>query len=153
MAAVQPSFSITDYPAEMVAAVEADAARDAERVGLFLRRLGLQHTPEKPLQLPAAFLLRLGDALRLLAWEAQGFFVHREAGLPEARQAIRDAFLSLNETGSDSTELGVAILRLSIERFAWNALPELGADVVLDDAQEDALLEALADFLWAQRPR
>ena len=153
MAAVQPSFSVHDFPAEMVAAVAVDAARDADRVGLFLDHLGLGATPEKPRLMPAGFLLHLGVALRLLAWEAQGFFFHREAGLPEARQVIRDAFQWLADPGADPTELCIAVLRLSLERFAWSGLPELGADVALDEAQEDALVEALADFLWARCSR
>jgi hypothetical protein len=103
--------------------------------------------------MPAGFLLHLAAALRLLSSEAQGFFPHREAGLPEARQAIRDAFLALTDPDADPTELCVAVLRLSVERFAWSGPPDLGADVALDEAPEDALLEALADFLWAHRPR
>ena len=67
-----------------MAAVAVDAARDADRVGYFLDQLGLGATPEKPLPMPAAFLLHLGAALRLLAWETQPFFFHRAAGLPEA---------------------------------------------------------------------
>jgi hypothetical protein len=151
MAAIQSSLSISDIPADMVAAVAANAARDADCVGLFLNRLGLGATPERPRPMPAAFLLHLGAALRLLTWEAQGFFFHRAAGLPEAPQPIRAAFESLAEPDADPTELCVAVLRLSVERFAWSGPPELGADVALDEAQEDALLEALADFLWARR--
>ncbi len=151
MADIRSSFSISDFPADMIAAVAANAARDADCVGLFLNRLGLGATPERPRPMPARFLLHLGAALRLLVWEAQGFFIHRAAGLPEARQAIRDAFQSLAEPDADPTELCVAVLRLSAERFAWSGPPELGADIALDEAQENALLEALADFLWARR--
>jgi len=151
MAAIQSSLSISDIPADMVAAVAANAARDADCVELFLNHLGLGATPERPRPMPPGFLLHLGAALRLLSWEAQGFFFHRAAGLPEARQAIRAAFESLAEPDADPTEFCVAVLRLSVERFAWSGPPELGADVALDEAQEDALLEALADFLWARR--
>lgn len=39
--------------------------------------------------------------------------------------------------------------------FAWSALEEVGADVVIDQTglHREALLEALADFLWTHRPR
>ncbi len=152
MAAIRSSFPINDFPADMVAAVAANAARDADYVGFFLSRLGLDATPERPRPLPARFLLHLGAALRLLIWEAQGFFVHRAAGLPEARQAIRDAFRSLADPGADPTELGVSILRLAVECFAWHGPRDLNAHIALDQlADEDAALDALAECLWASR--
>src|SRR5262245_10583053 len=89
-----------DFPGEMVNAVAVDAARDAERVRRFLRLLGLDPAREKLRPIPREFLLHLGAALRLLAWEIKGFFFHREAGLPEARQAIDDAFLLLTSPRS-----------------------------------------------------
>jgi hypothetical protein len=145
MAVITPSLH--DFPGEMVTAVAVDAARDAERVRLFLKHLGIEAAPDKPCRLPAGFLLHLGAALRLLAWETQGFFCHRAAGLPEARQAIRDAFRSR----ADPTELSVAVLRLSVERFAWSGPLDLTADVALDDLTDEAALDALAEFLWATR--
>ena len=102
--------------------------------------------------MPARFLLHLGAALRLLVWEAQGFFIHRAAGLPEARQAIRDAFRSLANPGTDPTELCVTVLRLAVECFAWHGPRDLNADIALDQlADEDAALDALAEYLWAFR--
>jgi hypothetical protein len=153
MAATQLAFSVADYPTEMVAAAAFEGARDADRVCRFLRYLGLDASPDRPRLMPPNFLLHLGAALRLLVWEVQGFFFHRAAGLPEARQAIRDAVLSLNNPNADSTELCQTVFRLSIERFAWSGPPELGVDVTLDEAQEDMLLNALADFLWTNRTR
>jgi hypothetical protein len=151
MAANPPAFSVTDFPADMVSAVALDASRDADRVGFFLEQLGLGATPDKPLQLPAGFLLSLGAALRLLNWEAQGFFIHREAGLPDAQQAIRDAFSSINDPDADPTDRCVAVMSLSVERFAWHGPRDLAADVALDDLSPDAALDALAAYLWANR--
>lgn len=151
MAANQPSFSFAMFPAEMVAAVAQDAARDAVRVGLFLDSLGLRATREKPMPMPARFLLHLGAALRLLVWEAQGFYPHRQVGLPAAREVIREAFRSLDDPVADPTGLCVTVLRLSVERFAWNGQRDLGADVALDDLTADAALDALAEYLWASR--
>jgi hypothetical protein len=153
MASVKSSISVNDFPVEMVAAVAANAERDAECVGQFLNHLGLTATPEKPLSLPRGFLLHLGSALRLLIWEARGFFFHSEAGLPDARQAICDSFRLLSDPDGDATPFCIAVLRLSIERFGWSGPPELGADVALGEAEEELLLEALADFLWAQHRR
>jgi hypothetical protein len=41
---------------------------------------------------------------------------------------------------------------LFVERFAWKARDELDADVALHEADEEQILEALADFLWNHRP-
>ena len=150
---IQPaSRSQADFPAEMVAKVRADAARDADLVGLFLQVLGVRAVPDKPVRLPARFLRHLRVGLRLFLWELQGFFFHREVGLGKARDVIRDAFLSLDDADADPTALSRTVLRLSVERFAWNGPGELGAEVALDDALEDAALDALAKYLWACRP-
>src|SRR5262245_23659798 len=80
MAAHQSVPSDDALPSELEVAVAVHAARDADHVCRFLDRLGLPATPEKPRPMPAGFLLDLGAALRLLAWEVQGIFIHREAG-------------------------------------------------------------------------
>lgn len=144
---------LPDYPPELIQAVVRNAARDADHVGVFLRALGLSASLEKPLSLPTHFLLELGAALRLLIWERQGFFIHQQAGLPAARQALRAVFSSLNDPTAALAELPYRVMCLSVENFAWNAQEELGADVCLEEAEEEMLLEALADFLWAHRPR
>jgi hypothetical protein len=151
MADRKPEFSIDAFPPEMVAAVPANAERDAESVACFLHHLGLEGEPDNPLPLPPGFLLYLASALRLLDWETQGFSSHREAGLPEVRAAIIDAFRQVDDPNADAKPFCVAVLRLAVERFAWGGQTELGADVALEDPQEELLLEALADFLWANR--
>jgi hypothetical protein len=145
--------SLPDYPPELIQAVVRDASRDADHVGVFLKALGLSASPEKPLSLPAHFLLELGAALRLLSWESRGFFIHQQAGLPAAREALRAVFSSLSDPSAAPTELPYRVMCLSVENFAWNAQEELRADVCLEEAEEEMLLEALADFLWAHRPR
>ena len=148
MVAAQTS-SIADFPAEMVAAVAAEADLQAERVARFLVALGPEAIPKH--MMTFGFLLHLGAALRLSKWESQGFSFHRAAGLPDAAQAIRDTIRSLQHSTADPTELCVAVLRLSIEKFAWDGPRYLDADVALDDLTEDAALEALAEYLWATR--
>src|SRR4051812_6170692 len=88
MAVTPCPLPLPDLPPDLTHAVARDAARDADRVGLSLGARGLA----PPLPLPAAFLLGLGAALRLLLWEQQGLDAHRQAGLPPARQALRDVF-------------------------------------------------------------
>lgn len=151
MASHSPSVILADFPADLVAAVAFDAERDADRVGLFLQTLGLSGSAAKPLFLPPAFLLHLAAALRLLVWEAQGFCFHQAAGLPQADQAIRDAFGALNDPQANPTELWIRILRLAVERFAWHAPRDLGTNVALDDLNEETALDALADYLWTHR--
>jgi hypothetical protein len=151
MASPTAPFSFPNFPPEMVAAVKADAARDADLVGGFLSALGIRGTPEKPVALPLRFLLYLKAALHLWLWEVQGFFFHRAVGLPAAQEAIAAALGFLEDPDADPTLLRQTVLRLSIERFAWNGLRELGAEVALDDSLDEAALDALAEYLWACR--
>jgi hypothetical protein len=149
---VNPSTSTSDFAVEVVASVVANAQRDADCVDRFLRQLGLAATPKKPVHLPREFLAYLGAALRLLAWERSGLFLHRDVGLPGAQQAIGDALRLLDEPDTNVTSFCVAVTKLSVEHFSWSGLSEIGADVALENADEDVLLEALADFLWTHRP-
>ena len=140
---------------ELVEATAREAARDADRVGQLLHELGFVPSPGRPVRLPAAFLLDLGAALRLLAWEQGGLHVHRDAGLPPAEQALHDAFRGLVESaganGAADRDLARRVVALFAGRLAWHGRPELDADVALDDLDEDAMLDTLAAFLWARR--
>lgn len=153
MAPEHSDTSLDEFPTELVDSVKARAERDAVSVAQFMGCLGLNATPEKPVPLPAGFLLSLAAALRLLAWEVRGFNFHREAGLPSASEAIRDAFERLLEKDAKPSPICNTVGRLALERFAWAGEPELGADVAIDDVDEELFLDALADFLWANRPR
>jgi len=42
---------------------------------------------------------------------------------------------------------------VAVDRFAWSARPMLGAEVLMHDADEGQLIEAMAQFLWGQRNR
>jgi len=150
MAAIQLPSSVVR---NIITALVDDATSDAIRVRAYLDVLGFGAVPENPPPWLARFLLHIAAALRLRSWELQGFCFHREAGLPDGRQAIRDAFRSLRNPDADPTELEIAVMRLSLQRFAWSGQRELGADIALDEPDEEALLEALADFMWAHRPR
>lgn len=150
--------TVPAIPPELLADVAERADADADRVVLFLQALGLAPAPGQTRALPAAFLLDLGAALRLLAWEAAGLDVHRQAGLPAALDAIRRAFAEapgylLRDPTAPAPypPLFRAVLRLTADRLAWAGRRDLGADVVLGDPDEDALIEALAAFLWAHR--
>jgi hypothetical protein len=152
MESIKPSISTGDSAVEMISAVIANAERDAVCVHQFLKQLRLAGTPKRPVALPRGFLLYLAAALRLLAWERGGLFLHREVGLPGAQQAIGDAFRWLAEPDTDVTAFCISVMKLSMERFAWSGLCEIRTDVAIDEAHEELLLDALADFLWAHRP-
>jgi hypothetical protein len=146
-------------PAELLQAIEAGAGRDADAVAEFL----LQFFPaagvgRPPVRLPADFLLGLGFALRLVAWEDQGHRPHLDDSLPPALDAVRDVIQLASagaalksERDAAFAELVARVRRLSIDRFAWQAPPTLGSAVVLGQVGEDALLDALARFVWDRR--
>jgi hypothetical protein len=146
-----PTPATRALPPDMVDAVTAAAARDADAVGQFLRDMGLTGTPEQPLKLPARVLLHLAAALRMAAWETQGYTFHHDAGLPAADQAICDALNGFADASASPDPLCIAVLRLSVERFAWNGLRDWNADIALDDLRDDQALDVLAEFLWANR--
>jgi hypothetical protein len=129
-------------------------------VSTFLDAVGLapagQGAQDRPLRLPEDFLLGLGAALRLLLWEQQGIHVHLDQGFPPARQALLDVFRTATgqaepETVACVRSLAARVMVLSIEHLAWNGRVELDADIVLGEADQEMLLEALADYLWAHR--
>ena len=98
----------------------------------------------------------MGAALRLLEWECCGLSAHTDAGLPPSGQALREAFRHLHTPGVGPAHVGdtlaYRVIVLFAERFAWAGREELEADVAMGEADEDALLEDLADFLWEHRP-
>jgi hypothetical protein len=149
MAAIQPPSVVT----RIITAIADDATEDAIRVRAYLDQLGIGAVPEHPEPWLARFLTHIAAALRLRDWERKGYSFHREAGLPDGRQAIRDAVRSLRDPDVNSRELGIAVMSLSLKHFAWSGRRDLGADVALDQPDEEGLLESIADFLWAHRPR
>lgn len=159
MAALASPTTLAEIPSELIEIVARTAARDADKVRIFLdtfaKAPGMEWLAQKPVYLPGDFLLGLGAALRLLAWEQCGIAVHREAGLSSAHDALHDVLLALThpEAKARVAHLPDAVLALTVERFAWSARAELDADVTLGQAEEEQVLEALADFLWANRPR
>jgi hypothetical protein len=159
MAASSCPIPLDQFPPELIQAVARDAAADAERVVLFLDALGLRSAGEgaAPIGLPAYFLVGLWTALRLQTWEERGVRAHREAGLPSAREALREVARSIRAPEPlvvkerAANELACRVLAVFVERLAWDGPLLLDADLELGEANEDALVGALADFLWAHR--
>ena len=91
----------------------------------------------------------------MLPWEGAGFAAHLEAGLPPAREAIRRAFLDA-AAGADgparpARRLCEAAFRLAVDSFAWAGHRDVKAEILLDVPDEDALVEAMARYLWDHR--
>jgi hypothetical protein len=145
------SQAVADCPPDLVNAVVDEAALDALWVHVLFELIGLKTTTEDRLPLPEPFLTHLGIAVRILRWEMLGFDFHRHAGFPDGEQVLRDAAEKWNYPESDPKEMYVRLIRLSTERLAWRGRVDLGADIALDDLTDDAALEALAEYLWAQR--
>ena len=146
-----------EYPAELIQFAVAEAERDADEVATFLAAAGLAPPPGDTRGIPPGVLLDLGAIVRLRRWEAAGLAVHTEAGLPTADAALTRLVALLVAAASDRTVLATAgvlarsVFELTVNRFAWTAQPELGTDVVLLADDEDALVDALAQFLWERR--
>ena len=137
---------------ELLLAVADGAERDAGRVIEFLAGVGLAPEAGQVRRLPADLLLDLGAALRMLSWEYAGFAAHLEAGLPPAREAIRRAFLDAAAGNPPpARRLCEAVIRLAVDRFAWAGHRDVKAEILLDVPDEDALVEAMARFLWDHR--
>jgi hypothetical protein len=151
MADLQVSPEPFCIPPEMVAFVASEAERDGDRVMQFLHSRGVHGIPENPNGLAARFLLHLGAALRLVHWEAQGFSLHRTAGLPDARQALQDAFRHFTEPEINPTVFCCSVIRLSCDSFAWHARRDFNADVAIDEMMDDDALDVVAKFLWSSR--
>jgi hypothetical protein len=161
MAASSYPIPLDQFSPDLIQAVARDAAAAADYVAVFLDALGLRGTNEGgtpvPLRLPYFFLLGLGAALRLLVWEQHGVQAHRDAGLPPADEAVRAVFRAVTapeppeEKERRARQLGCRVLAAFVERLAWSGQALLGADVELGQADEDALVDALARFLWACR--
>lgn len=156
VADVSPEI-LREYPAELIRFATDEAGRDAAEVAVFLAAAGLAPPPGGTRDLPPGVLLDLGAVVRLRRWEAAGYAPHVEAGLPTASEALNHVINALIGAAKNRAALGTAgalgrtVFDLAVARFAWTARPDLGADVVLHAVDEDALVEALAQFLWAHR--
>jgi len=148
--------SISHFPPDLVASITRGALQDADRVCQFLDALGFKPTTGRPVRLPANFLSGLGAALRLLHWEQSGLRAHLDCGSPTAKEVLYETFRAAVDGSGDQnptvSTLAFRVMVLSIEKLAWTAQSDLGGDVALGVADEESIMEALADFLWAHRP-
>jgi hypothetical protein len=149
-------------------AVVRDANYMADLTAAFLNAHGIR--PKKGLgasgcALPAnsstltrahGVLMNMAAALRIRSWERAGLRPQLPADLPSSSEAFRN--LVPEVVGSPEgtpvvPELSAKVFRTWLQRFSRSSRAALSTDVMLPTktvSQED-LLEALADFLWANR--
>jgi hypothetical protein len=146
-----PTSPFLALPKGIDTTVAVDTTRDADRLTASLLELGFRATPLIRQPMATDLIPYLDAALRLHNWTILGISIHRAAGFLEALDVDRDVFGFVDDEGTGPTPLGIAVLCFVCERFAWNGISELGANVVRDDLTDDAALEALAEYLWKSR--
>jgi hypothetical protein len=136
--------------ADFVAALTAETIRK----GLELPEPRDGHVHQ--LNVPAGFLLELGAVFILHMWERHGITAHLDAGLPSWSDADADLAHRLHEDRSqfetiESATLNPRVLRFWAENFAWDGIETFGTDILLTTADEDAIVDAAARFIYENR--
>jgi hypothetical protein len=150
---------MNQYPPEQVRYAGQCAEIDADRVIEFVRKLGITFFPEKPVRISKGLLLDFAAVLRMQSWEEAGIDVHRQAGLPSAEEAEICLGILCWATGRGIPHiykfgrLADKVFDLMWNRFVWEGLDLVGADVLLPPLEdEDGMIEAIAEYLWNSRP-
>jgi hypothetical protein len=130
-----------EYKAHLTAAV-------LDATGLF---------PERPICLPAGYLLELAAVLELGMWERQGLRPFLNCDLPTFREAA-DALLARANRGpaafdspDDSSSLSSRLLRVWMKSFAWDSHEFFATNIVLGEVDEDQFVELMTQFVWKNR--
>jgi hypothetical protein len=139
---------------EIVRTVICHAHRHAKLVAAALEATGLFR--DRPVRLPAGFLLEFAAVLQLGAWESQGLDVHVAAGIPTfsvACQQLAERARNGPPEFEDPipTPLMTSVLQILVRHFAWKGPGVLNADILLDDLDDDKFIDRLAEFLWTHR--
>jgi len=108
------------------------------------------------LNVPAGFLLELGAVIALNMWERQGIMRHLDAGIPTWSEADVDLARRLKEDPRqfdriENASLNRRVLKYWLENFAWDGIQTFGAEVMLSTADENAIVNAVARFLYENR--
>ncbi|HET6328726.1 MAG TPA: hypothetical protein VFG04_28845 [Planctomycetaceae bacterium] len=119
-------------------------------------RAGIDPKDARSCPLPTGFLFELGAVIQLVMWESAGLAVHVEAGLPSADSAGKDlerrAKLGPSEFADVTRlELWQKVNLVWVQHFGWQGEESFGAEIALVLADDDLLVDALAEFLWTNR--
>lgn len=134
-----------------IQAIVRHARRMADLTAATMDATGL--LPQRPVSLPAGFLLELGAVLQLRLWERQGLRQHLDADLPTFRLAADHLAARASRgpsefEGPEAAPLSQRVLRAWMEHFAWEGPCLLEADIVVGPVNEDQFAEAMAEFVW-----
>lgn len=143
-------------PAESVEMLWSVGERGAMRVAWYLRQAGFRPSPGRPVQFPAELLVGLEIALRLLAWEHNAITAHIDRGLPNAIEVLRrvTALRQGPELQGFVENLFAQVSDIQYEQLVWQTAGRQGADLAIAASDDDeAFLDAVADFLWQHRDR
>ena len=103
------------------------------------------------------FLLNLGAALQLASWERAGLRSELPADLPTSSEAFQNLVppqvLGSSDGAPVTPDLSMKVFKTWLQLFSRSSRATLNTDVLLPTkaVSEDELLDALADFLWANR--
>ncbi|WP_020476088.1 hypothetical protein [Zavarzinella formosa] len=135
-----------------VVILRANAA--ADRVGSYLRNLGLTPPPGKTRRLPGWFLIDLGSALQLLEWERSGVTDLLPGLFPPAEEFLLDTWRAVRDPVIRRRRPDEALARRIMTTNRWHLAHADRVQfpgVVVDAADEEALADSLARFLWDMR--
>jgi hypothetical protein len=151
------TLDLDDLLVEFVAAVASQAIRGADRVAALLREAGIAPAlgdhAAAPVGLPAELLLGLDLVLRFATWEQNLIFVHIESGLPSSDELLQRILELLpgEQMQSLISDLSGRSMVLLAQHFTWRAGVEQQIDLAIVDDDDEALLDAVADFHIRQK--
>ena len=125
--------------AELTECVIREADLMASLTIAFIDRTGVfppERRLERPVALPATFLLELAAVLRIAVWECHGLRAQLPSDLPTAEYAYADlldrAAHRPESFSSDliSPPLHRRVMDVTLRYFAWNGRRDWGADVL-----------------------
>ncbi len=102
---------------------------------------------------PKAFLVELAAILRIARWQQAGLPADLQEQFPPAEFLFDELVQAFAENpssfidGSYQPKWPKSVLVTWLHRFSWNAPLEIGAEVVMQEPDEDMVLGAIADFL------
>ena len=154
MRATTVSHELAKLPAELLAKLRSDAEQEADDVAEFLRRSAVLYSEKfpnrRPVKLPRETLLGLSIAMRLRRWEQNSIYIHLEAGMPSADEALK--FVTTVMSGPKLVKF-VARHSATMRRLLWDSILwpfdefDLGMDLAIVGREDDRFLDAITQFL------